>query len=111
MLSLIAESQVATEMSLWNDLVRQSPSAAAVVITVLIFVKFLRDMGERQDKADERREETLSKLGDSCHSFQHEIHTQAASILAKSSDVIERNTEALGRAHAVLERTERATSK
>lgn len=96
----------AIEDTVLFDLARQLPSAAALLVVVWYFLRHIQQEAARRGKMDERRSDALREIGTTCHTFQNEIARRQEAMTGRLTDVLDRNSDALTRAIAALERTE-----
>ena len=78
-----------------RELVKQAPSAVAIILVIVLFLRFERE-----------RLETLNVISDQCHATSISITESMAAALDKTSDAVERNTEAMVKVALLLERVE-----
>lgn len=73
--------------------------AGAVIVVVIIFVRHttkrdemfadsLKDVHERMDKADVRRDELLERIGDKCHATQNELFSRQELLQRETNAVL-----------------------
>ena len=80
----------------WLETAKQAPSLCVLVFLVLVFLKHLKEDGDRRERLEQQREASLRALGDSCHEFQKEMSVKSAETITRNTTALERNTEALG---------------
>lgn len=78
------------------DLLKQSPSAVAVIVIVLIFVRYLDRRDEGQSAREDARNIILRQLNDACHIFHQNQTERIEKVFEKCRQAIEENTRELG---------------
>ena len=74
------------DSTLLNSLVISSPGAAAVIITVIVFIRYLRARETEQTEA-------LKTIGDACHEVQresHEVMREVTASLGQTAEALRR---------------------
>lgn len=91
----------------WPEVIANAPVAAVVVITVILFLRFLDRENKRKDTHDLVLIQRLEKIGEACHEHTLELNERACVALDKSSGAIDENTKTLGINVEVLRGIER----
>lgn len=81
-------------------LIQTVPSAAAVIITVILFLKFLERENKRHDHTRTETIQQLENIGKSFHNHTDELAKRTACAIDRSASVIEDNTKII----SVIER-------
>ena len=102
----------------FEELLKASPLAAAIVIVVLYFLRqsgrqaeltkeltgellmHLREETESRKRLEEKREQMLLQIGDKCHAVQQ----RAIERLDRNTEMLGRTNQALGRIENVVQR-------
>jgi len=89
-----------------TKLIDQSPMAAALLILVIIFMRFISKERDRNERIETRAQESITNMGQECHAFQREMVAKADASHTKVSAALDRNTEAYARTSEVLDGVE-----
>lgn len=96
---------------------KQIPSLAVLVGLVVLFMRGKRDsdmhfletlksMDDAWRRSMETRDAVLTHLGNNCHAFQKDLSAKNEAVFERVVEVMDKNTEILGRAMHVIERLE-----
>lgn len=99
------------------DLLKQSPTVAALIYIVVTFLNHIRKADEARERLDEAKHKALETLGSGCHAFQTDLarrteefqkgmSTRNEVMFDKTTEALGRNSEALGRNSRALEKIE-----
>jgi nitrate/nitrite-specific signal transduction histidine kinase len=81
--------------ALLNELVKQAPATVAVIIIVYIFIRYLKQCGDRDARLEELRTQSTKEIGESCHLFQREMISRHEVIYSRLADSLDKKTNAL----------------
>lgn len=78
-----------------TKLLASSPSAVACIVMVILFIKHIDNLSERQDRLDSKREKAWSEIVER----NTEVIEHAANEITKSTDLRERVEDRLRKDH------------
>jgi hypothetical protein len=81
------------ETSIITTLVQTVPSATAVVITVILFLRFLEAESTRDDHIADLHIKQLERIGDSCHAHTNDLNLRTIKAIDRAANIIEDNTK------------------
>jgi hypothetical protein len=79
-----------------EELVKQLPSAAAIIVVVFVFVRFLKEESGRRERSESARATALETMGDGCHEHARQLNERASAAIDGAGEAIKENTKALG---------------
>lgn len=92
---------------LLSEMLKSSPTAAALLVVVILFIRYLRDCRAAELERDKADRKAMEAMGVRCHEFQRAVHLQTTEVIGRCSEALDANTAALGRSGAIMDRLER----
>ena len=79
-----------------EEMIKQMPSAAAILVVVIVFIRFLREESARRERGDIERHKVFEQLGEGCHDHTMELNERASAAIDRAAAAVDSNTKSLG---------------
>lgn len=87
-----------------TEALAQVPAVLAIIVTVVLFLRFLNELSKRNDIERKNFAETIAKVAKDCHDHHLEKTEELRDLIKSNHEIIIKNTEVIGRTNHALDR-------
>jgi len=86
------------------DALAQAPAILAVVLIVVMFLRFLNELSKRNELERQHFANTIAKVANDCHDYNQQRSNDMRELFNRNQEIILKNTEVIGETKSVLSR-------